>query len=129
MLDAIWHDNERELPPTTDVQFRNSIWFTRGWTLQDLLAHPTVVFFDRCGKFIGTKRALAAIFQQITSIPSAVLTNDPLRKLASVAAQFSWASSRVEDRAYCLLGLFDINMPLLYGEGKKPFARLLEEVL
>ena len=129
--------------------FRSSRWFTRGWTLQELLAPRRIKFFNSDWQFIGrlTKRsdqvevvserlitgsALVEVLSEITSIQSSFLNDFDLRS-ANVAIKMSWASQRVttriEDMAYCLLGIFDVNMPLLYGEGTKAFVRLQEEIL
>jgi hypothetical protein len=108
--------------------FHDSKWFTRGWTLQELLAPETVVFFDRNWIEIGTKSSLAPLISSITGIQHLFSF-----KKACVAQKMSWAAkretTRVEDRAYCLMGLFDVNMPLLYGEGEKAFIRLQLEIL
>ncbi|KAL8797318.1 MAG: hypothetical protein Q9195_000472 [Heterodermia aff. obscurata] len=115
--------------------FRTSRWFTRGWTLQELLAPEKLVFLNSNWQTIGqlTKDSkLSEAVSQITSIPPAFLEGLDLRK-AIPAMKMSWASKRVttrkEDLAYCLLGIFDVNMPLLYGEGAKAFGRLQEEIL
>lgn len=117
--------------------FRKSRWFTRGWTLQELIAPRTVKFFNKQWNNIGSKLCQYSTVAQITSIPEQILStiSDLHYKLCnfSVAQKMSWASSRhttrKEDIAYCLLGLFDINMPLLYGEGNKAFFRLQEEIM
>lgn len=112
---------------TEDVLER-SRWFTRGWTLQELLASVFVHFYDRQWRYIGNKQlsVLCGIGKEYIQDRESVRT-------ASVAARMSWASdretSRPEDEAYCLMGLFDVNMPLLYGEGRvKAFRRLQHEI-
>ncbi|KAL8690947.1 MAG: hypothetical protein Q9218_003723 [Villophora microphyllina] len=106
-------------------QVRRSRWFTRGWTLQELLAPREVVFFNRDWTFIGDKDSLKNDIQAVTNIAEEHLDN--FRK-ASVATKMSWASmrqtSRVEDRAYSLLGIFGVSMYLQYGERDKAFQRL-----
>lgn len=107
-------------------------WFTRGWTLQELIGPKEVIFFSSDWERIGDKRNLTAELSQITGIVESVLAGgDPYE--VSVAQRMSWAAqrvtTRVEDIAYCLLGLFDVNMPLLYGEGMKAFQRLQEEII
>ncbi|KAL8654061.1 MAG: hypothetical protein Q9210_001730 [Variospora velana] len=101
--------------------FGESRWFRRGWTLQELLAPEAVLFYDRTWEEQVCR---------VTGVSSKYLS-DPM--LASVAAKMSWAAhrktTRVEDIAYCLMGLFDVNMPLLYGEGQKAFLRLQEVIL
>lgn len=124
------------------LTFVNSHWFTRGWTLQELLAPRELVFYSRNWKQLGTKHGLATsstLLSTATKIESEYLrlrdqtwlVNPSSRP--SIAKIMSWAAdrktTRVEDMAYCLLGLFDINMPLLYGEGKRAFFRLQEELL
>jgi hypothetical protein len=111
-----------------DSAFRKSKWFTRGWTLQELLAPGTVVFFDKDWVEIGTKSSLSSLLSQITRIKDLAKF-----KSASVAQKMSWASkrqtTRVEDNAYCLAGLFDINIHPMYGEGERAFIRLQLEIL
>ena len=107
-------------------------WFTRGWTLQELIAPSHVAFFDNAWRYIGTKAELCDTIAQITQIQVPVLKGaDPLRY--SIAQRFCWAAKRettkVEDRAYCLFGLFDVSMPMLYGEGERAFQRLQEEIM
>ena len=105
-------------------------WFTRGWTLQELLAPQDVEFYDQDWVWIGTKRTMWALLSRITGINSEHLWNF---QGASVAQKMSWAANRqttrTEDKAYSLLGLFNVNMPLLYGEGQKAFRRLQHEIL
>ncbi|KAH8795608.1 heterokaryon incompatibility protein-domain-containing protein [Hyaloscypha finlandica] len=108
-------------------------WFSRGWTLQELIAPQEVKFFDQNWQFKGCKNHLLEELSDITGISSTVLEHlDPLSSI-TVAARLSWAAyretTREEDAAYCLLGIFDVNMPLLYGEGKKAFRRLQEEII
>ncbi|KAI1167614.1 heterokaryon incompatibility protein-domain-containing protein [Nemania serpens] len=109
-----------------------SRWFTRGWTLQELIAPSTVLFFNNEWQNIGDKVGLQADISRITGIPSNFLLGDSLG-YASVAQRMSWAANRkttrTEDMAYCLLGIFDIYMPMLYGEGEKAFIRLQEEIM
>lgn len=108
--------------------FRRSKWFTRGWTLQELLAPQWVEFYDQNWEEIGTKSSLADLITSITGITHLFNFED-----ACIAQKMSWASrretTRVEDQAYCLMGLFDVHMPLLYGEGRKAFLRLQLEIL
>ncbi|KAF6822623.1 vegetative incompatibility protein HET-E-1 [Colletotrichum musicola] len=116
------------------VQVRASRWFTRGWTLQELLAPKTVVFCAADWSSIGTRGdVLTNDLVQATGIHSDFLTGKKPIARANVATKFSWVSQRVttreEDIAYCMLGIFDINMPLLYGEGSKAFNRLQEEII
>jgi hypothetical protein len=117
----------------SNSEIRQSRWFTRGWTLQELLAPATVLFFDQNWAEIGTKASLSESIANITSIPSSVLLLDKGIESFSVAQRMSWASkrqtTRIEDLAYCLFGIFDVSMPLVYGEGMKAFTRLQLEIL
>jgi hypothetical protein len=121
-----------EDPTKVSSSFRKSRWFTRGWTLQELLAPYEVVFLDKDWQEIGTKRSLGDIVSSQTKIDKQTL-EDCIWQHVSIAAKMSWASSRVtkrvEDMAYCLMGLFDVNMPLIYGEGSKAFYRLQLEIM
>ncbi|EXJ83998.1 hypothetical protein A1O3_04665 [Capronia epimyces CBS 606.96] len=109
-----------------------SRWFTRGWTLQELLAPDNILFFGKSFAFLGTKDDLSERVAAITRIPKAVIQGKKQYSEYSVAARMSWASrrstTRPEDMAYSLLGIFGINMPLLYGEGAGAFVRLQEEI-
>jgi hypothetical protein len=111
-----------------DLQFRRSLLFSRGWTLQELLAPETLEFFDKNWIEIGTKYSLQERITKATGIKH--LFNF---KEACVATKMSWASkrktTRQEDQAYCLMGLFGVNMPPLYGEGNNAFLRLQLEIL
>lgn len=111
-------------------------WFSRGWTLQELIAPRNLVFFVPNGKTwraIGRKDELHLGLEEITKIPGEILLQHEAIETISVAARMSWAvkrqTTREEDLAYCLLGIFNVNMPLLYGEGAKAFIRLQEEIL
>ncbi|TDZ34989.1 Vegetative incompatibility protein HET-E-1 [Colletotrichum trifolii] len=116
-----------------DAPFRSSRWFTRGWTLQELLAPSKVFFFTADWREIGTKSELRFRIAHITGIDVTYLGESRKIWSASLSARMSWASgretTRQEDAAYCLLGIFDINMPLLYGEGTRAFMRLQEEII
>ncbi|KAH7399783.1 heterokaryon incompatibility protein-domain-containing protein [Cadophora sp. MPI-SDFR-AT-0126] len=111
-------------------EFGKSQWFTRGWTLQELLAPEFLIFYDKNWVAIDTKLCLLGELETITGISVEHLT---YFERASIAQKMSWASkrrtTRIEDEAYCLMGLFDINMPPLYGEGSKAFLRLQLEIL
>ena len=118
------------LEPTPE--FAASRWFTRGWTLQELIAPKVVEFYDQEWTLRGTKGGLAKVLETITRIDGQVLRDSSVLADIPVARRMSWAATRVttrvEDTAYCLLGIFDISMPMLYGEGKKAFIRLQEEI-
>jgi len=115
--------------------FASCRWFTRGWTLQELIAPAEVEFYDKVWTFRGTKAGLSDALQKVTNIDAEVLRVGTIGVLSTVplARRMSWASGRVttrrEDAAYCLLGLFGVNMPMLYGEGEKAFIRLQEEII
>ncbi|KAF9873513.1 hypothetical protein CkaCkLH20_08972 [Colletotrichum karsti] len=113
--------------------FKRCKWFTRGWTLQELIAPKIVEFYDSSWGLVGTKSQLPEILESITRIPLQVLLNSSKLQSTIVAVKMSWAAQRqtkrIEDRAYSLLGIFDINMPLIYGEGAKAFRRLQEEIV
>jgi hypothetical protein len=110
-------------------------WFTRGWTLQELLAPSVVTFFDSSWQIVGEKRD--SRFRQhlsfITGIDVSHLFNSHGISSASISERMSWLAprktTRQEDLAYCMLGIFGINMPLLYGEGSRAFLRLQEEII
>ncbi|KIM98221.1 hypothetical protein OIDMADRAFT_202037, partial [Oidiodendron maius Zn] len=114
-------------------KFRDSRWFTRGWTLQELISPSMVIFFDEEWKQLGTKADLQQDIFECTGIPIGMLSGDNDLETFSIAQRMSWAAkrktSRIEDRAYCLLGIFGINMPLIYGERETAFIRLQEEVM
>ena len=111
----------------------NSRWFTRGWTLQELIAPAEVVFFNQDWERLGTRLDLSEHIQDCTGVPERVLYEETSLDSFSVAQKMSWASNRdttrVEDQAYCLMGIFGINMPLIYGEGENAFIRLQEEIM
>ncbi len=113
--------------PSFESDFGQSRWFTRGWTLQELLAPKTIHFYSKDWSLIGTKVQLCSIISLVTHIDQKYLNGEDIGQ-ASVSQRMSWASlrntSRLEDIAYCLLGIFDVNMPLIYGEGSKAFQRL-----
>ena len=113
-------------------QFKKARWFQRGWTLQELIAPDNVIFHSKEWHQFGTKAGLSAFISDITNIDPLFLDSENLAS-ASIAQKMSWASkretSRPEDIAYCLLGIFDVNMPLIYGEGSKAFLRLQEEII
>jgi hypothetical protein len=109
-------------------------WFTRGWTLQELLAPSDLIFYSQDWQSIGDGEYLKDIIAKITGIHEEALTSDSNKfDRFSIAQKMSWASNRettrVEDIAYCLMGIFDVNMPLLYGEGDKAFTRLQEQII
>ncbi|KAL6901193.1 heterokaryon incompatibility domain-containing protein [Trichoderma evansii] len=118
---------------TTSVGFGHSRWFTRGWTLQELIAPPRLEFYNKSWEKIAEKTAVAKSLAVITGIDAFVLDGSGPLQQVSVGRRLSWAASREttreEDLAYCLFGLFDVNMPLIYGEGERAFLRLQEHIL
>ena len=113
-------------------KFKASRWFTRGWTLQELIAPGVVEFYNSKWESIGSREKLLDLVVDITGISESYFATGDLTKF-SAAEKLSWAAerttTRTEDVAYSLLGLLDINMPLLYGEGTRAFLRLQEEIL
>ena len=150
LSDVSSKDNDRD---AVKRAFAASKWFTRGWTLQELLAPTEVVFFDHEWVRIGTsgnRFKLITMFNDNALFKDSSSYEDSLLKeilavtgierlgfllpmLVSVAKRMSWAArretTRHEDMAYCLMGLFEVNMPLLYGEGGKAFTRLQLQIL
>ncbi|KAK0663437.1 HET-domain-containing protein [Cercophora samala] len=126
-----------DMPPPRiaplEVALSRCRWFTRGWTLQELIAPENVVFFDKEWKDRGDKETLIEHLVSITGINKGILRHTQSLSSMSVAQKMSWAASRtttrIEDTAYCMLGLFNVNMTLLYGEGTKAFRRLQEEII
>ncbi|KAI0800368.1 hypothetical protein C8Q74DRAFT_408358 [Fomes fomentarius] len=116
-----------------DSPFRKARWHTRGWTLQELIAPALVVFVSKEWNILGTKTKFARLLSEITWIYSLVLTNNYPYSNVCVAQRMRWASrrktTRLEDEAYCLMGLFDVHMPTIYGEGRLAFHRLQEEIM
>jgi hypothetical protein len=112
-----------------------SDWFERGWTLQELLAPGDVHFLDANWELVGTRVSSAAMISERTGIDAELLRGSPSSMLSqySVAQRMAWAANRkttrLEDRAYSLLGLFDVTMPLIYGEGERAFERLQEQII
>ncbi|KAK2755524.1 hypothetical protein FQN54_006464 [Arachnomyces sp. PD_36] len=127
-----------DVPTGTDPNepvsaFVRSRWFTRGFTLQELIAPSEVVFLSKDWVEFGTKTTLCDSLAQITLIDEDILLHRKPLNWASVARRMSWAAhrqtTRIEDIAYCLMGIFSVNMPMLYGEGEKAFLRLQEEIM
>lgn len=127
LADVVW---DFQNVGASKMKFMESKWFTRGWTLQELLAPSTIIFLDGQWRAFGTRGMLSAEISAATGITQEHLD---VWSGACIATKMSWVSrrvtSRVEDLAYCMLGLFDVNMPLLYGEGEKAFVRLQLEII
>jgi hypothetical protein len=136
-LSDVSDPGEDDLPGTTskdllEQSLRKSKWFTRGWTLQELLAPASVEFFSRSGRRLGDKRSLERLIHEVTGIDTQAIHGRSLSNF-SVADRMSWAAKRettiAEDKAYSLLGIFEIHMALIYGEGQEnAFRRLQEEI-
>ncbi|KAH7391405.1 hypothetical protein BKA64DRAFT_746953 [Cadophora sp. MPI-SDFR-AT-0126] len=125
-----------ESPFEPNSRFRRSRWFNRGWTLQELIASQQVELFASDWSYLGAKTGdldFTRLLSDITGIQLDVLSGELSPQDMSIAARMHWAAerstTREEDIAYCLLGIFDVNMPLLYGEGKRAFIRLQEAIL
>lgn len=129
-------------PRCDGSRFRQSIWFTRGWTLQELIApDASMVFLSQEWSVIGRRSSLAAVIADITKVDMSLLASarhsDPNRldlSRWSISKRMCWAANRTttraEDRAYSLAGLFDVTMPIVYGEGgEKAFWRLQLEII
>jgi hypothetical protein len=120
-----------ETPQRSDweASFCASAWFSRGWTLQELIAPACVEFYSREGRRIGDKASLNQLLHGITGIPLAALRTCPLDQF-SIPERLKWAKKRTtteeEDIVYCLLGLLSISMPITYGEGQESARRRLE---
>jgi hypothetical protein len=112
-----------------EAAFWKSRWFTRGWTLQELIAPATVEFFSKEGRLLGSKASLEKLIQEITRIPIQALQGNPFSDF-SLAERIKWSSqrqtAREEDIVYCLLGLCEVSMPAIYGEGKENALKRLE---
>jgi hypothetical protein len=118
---------------TTSNAFLGSEWFRRGWTLQELIAPRNVEFYSANWTLIGSKLYLCEEIFKITGVSVKILRAIDHPRQCSTAQRMSWVANRkttrIEDMAYCMMGLFDINMPLLYGEGTRAFIRLQEHIL
>jgi hypothetical protein len=135
--------SEEILPKNYQVDFEKSEWFTRGWTLQELIAPRKITFYDRNWNPIGSKEDHCKLISRITGINPEFLRLNKTPggedferdiRTASISARMSWASgretTREEDVAYSLLGIFGVSMPALYGEGgHQAFIRLQEEII
>ncbi|KAI0330897.1 HET-domain-containing protein [Cubamyces sp. BRFM 1775] len=114
-------------------KFLTARWHTRGWTLQELIAPDYILFLTRSWSPIGSKLDLAKLLERATGVSAAVLTGEVAVESISVACRMSWASkrktTRIEDEAYSLLGIFGVYMPTIYGEGRNAFLRLQQEII
>ncbi|KIO09227.1 hypothetical protein M404DRAFT_309019 [Pisolithus tinctorius Marx 270] len=126
--------------PDTD-SLGNSEWFRRGWTLQELLAPRTVLFYTQSWSLYKnltssnhkTDIAVLEELERATGIESRFLTHfSP--GMDDARSRLQWASSRrttrPEDIAYSLFGIFNLHLPVLYGElAEKALGRLLAEII
>jgi hypothetical protein len=118
--------------PAWEGEFRRSRWFTRGWTLQELLAPRFVSFYSGDKTHLGDRYSLKQLIHEITNIPCPALAGAPLNCF-SAEVRLSWSdnrqTTREEDRAYSLLGIFGIFTFLNYGEGEtNAFKRLRKAI-
>lgn len=130
MFDVPSNDNPRR----SGSKFRSSRWFSRGWTLQELLAPKDLRFYSSEWHSLGTKGELSEVIESVTGVPRPILIGLTGLYAASVARRMSWAArrdtKREEDLAYCLLGIFGVTMPMIYGEGgEQAFHRLQEQIM
>ncbi|KAF5363030.1 hypothetical protein D9758_012612 [Tetrapyrgos nigripes] len=119
-------------PKNPASDFNRSKWFTRGWTLQ--VAPEFILFFDRDWTKIGTRWSLRDVISVVTTIPIDVLEDCPIDEYSVAQKMMSWAAhrktTRPEDEAYCLMGIFGVSMSPIYGEGgEKAFMRLQQEII
>jgi hypothetical protein len=130
---AYLSDYEHSVPAHWQKGLRGGRWFTRGWTLQELIAPAEVVFLDCQWQEIGTRTTLSVELSSIIGINQSLLRGEIKYDQFSIAQRMSWAAGRIttkkEDEAYSLMGIFDVNMTLLYGEGSRAFQRLQLEIL
>ncbi|KAI0388174.1 hypothetical protein F5Y17DRAFT_308546 [Xylariaceae sp. FL0594] len=120
------------LRPAWESAFRKSRWFTRGWTLQELLAPRCVEFFSKDGYKLGSRPVLTQLLQEVTGIAIDALHGETLSKF-SISERMSWSrgreTKRKEDKAYSLLGIFDVSIFINYGEGEeRAMDRLRAEI-
>ncbi|KAF4836560.1 Vegetative incompatibility protein HET-E-1 [Colletotrichum tropicale] len=111
--------------------FGSSRWFTRSWTLQELIAPKRLLFFSRNWRLIADRDDIWLPLYEITAVDPDVFGGRGLSKIPAARKMF-WAArrhaTRPEDVAYSLMGIFDVLMPLRYGEGEKAFLRLQKEI-
>ena len=121
------------VPDAPGSAFRKSRWHTRGWTLQELIAPDTVIFLSVDWRELGTRAELAVLLQKILGLPFKLMLGVTRPAQYSACIRMSWAAgretTRVEDEAYCMMGLFGVSMPTNYGEGKRAFVRLQYEIM
>lgn len=125
-------EDERDNQRAWESDFRKSRWFTRCWTVQELIAPKLVDFYSREGSYLGSKASLRPLIAQITSIADGALQGDSLTDF-TILERKSWAEHRQttleEDKVYSLLGIFGVHIPLIYGEGRDNAALRLEDAI
>jgi hypothetical protein len=130
LSDVLVYEQDGKTARDWKLDFRNSRWFTRGWTLQELLAPKNVAFYSYDLERLGDKKSLEQQIIEITALPARAL-REYSRSDFSVEERFLWVNKRQtteeEDIAYCMLGLFDIFLPLIYGEGQESAIRRLNK--
>lgn len=130
LADVSYGDSASDEPArsTWKSEFRKSRWFTRGWTLQELIAPRTIDFFSKDEQWLGNKQSLEITVHEITQIPNHVLQSASVSDF-DFDERLAWSenrkTTRVEDKAYSLLGIFDVSMPVIYGEGEELALRRL----
>ena len=132
---SVTSDDEGNLPCDMDWKpsFQQSRWFTRGWTLQELVAPKSVEFFSKEGTQLGNKESLKDLIYEATGISPSVLTGGSVHS-CGIPERLKWTArrktSRAEDIAYCLLGIFDVHIMADYSEGEdRARIRLWEEIM
>ncbi|CZT14140.1 uncharacterized protein RCC_00113 [Ramularia collo-cygni] len=152
----VWmHDVSVDAAPLDVLKsFCVSVWFTRGWTLQELLAPKTVIFLDEQWRHLGHKSSTVGLMEpdsqapipfgrlgwplnkwisKATGIDKRILWDYRNAGNTSIEERQSWMNKRQttrrEDRAYCMLGICEIFMPLNYGEGSNADKRLERKIL
>ncbi|KAI1330255.1 hypothetical protein F5Y16DRAFT_363585 [Xylariaceae sp. FL0255] len=135
-LSDVPDDNEEhQAPPPRSAwepAFRKSRWFSRGWTLQELLAPKHVDFFSKDNRKLGSRQDLDQLLQKVTGIAIGALRGEPLSHFSN-KERMSWSDGRdtkyKKDKAYSLLGIFDVSLYVNYGEGEeRAMDRLRAEI-
>lgn len=122
-----------ELRPIANSEIAGSRWFTRGWTLQELLAPTSVEFFSHSREYLGTRQDLASVIAARTGIAEDVLMGTAPVARHTRKARLSWIANRrttyPEDKAYCLIGLLEVSMTLTPGETEEQSMRRLRRAM
>jgi len=127
------HQSQNSSESSWKLAFQKSRWFTKGWILQELLAPPSAEFFSaETSQRLGDRASLEEQISETTGIPIGALRGHDL-SLFSVDQRMLWAqhreTTRKEDKAYSVTGIFGVYIPILYGEGREgAFERLREEI-